>query len=252
MEPGQYLLLAAVGCLAGFINVMAGGGSLLTLPVMIFFGIPGAAANGTNRVAIIIQNIVAVAGFHRQGFADFRLSLSLGLCSLPGAVAGALLATKVTGTLFNRILAGVMIGVLLLMIKQRKKKPAPDAGGSHRPRNLLWGHLCMVAAGFYGGFIQAGVGFILMAILHRVMGLDLVRVNMHKVFIVLVFTSSALITFALSGQVWWIVGLVLAAGNATGAWIGTQVAVKKGERWIRVIFYIAISAMAIRLLVMNK
>ena len=131
-------------------------------------------------------------------------------------------------------------------------KPTPDTGGSHQPRNLLWGHLCMVAAGFYGGFIQAGVGFILMALLHRVMGLDLVRVNMHKVFIVLVFTSSALITFALSGQVWWIVGLALAAGNATGGWIGTLVAVKKGERWIRVIFYIAISAMAIRLLVMNK
>jgi uncharacterized membrane protein YfcA len=90
-----------------------------------------------------------------------------------------------------------------------------------------------------------------MAILHRVMGLDLVRVNMHKVFIVLVFTSSALVTFALSGQVWWIVGLALAVGNATGGWIGTLVAVKKGERWIRVIFYLAISAMAIRLLVQN-
>ncbi|MFT5124573.1 MAG: putative membrane protein YfcA [Candidatus Omnitrophota bacterium] len=249
MEPLEYILLAAIGVCAGFLNVMAGGGSLITLPVMIFFGIPGAMANGTNRVAIVIQNIVAVAGFHKQGFADFRLSLTLGLCTLPGAIAGALVATRVSGTLFNRILAGVMVGVLILMVSQRKKKPATDeVTADAEPRNLLWGHLGMVGIGFYGGFIQAGVGFMLMALLHRVMGLDLVRVNMHKVFIVLMFTTCALITFALSGQVLWLVGLVLATGNATGGWIGAHVAVKKGDRWIQVILYVALSAMALRLL----
>ena len=113
---------------------------------------------------------------------------------------------------------------------------------------MVIGHVLMVGAGLYGGFIQAGVGFILMAILHRVVGLDLVRVNMHKVFIVGCYTVVALTVFAVRGDVWWLTGLILAAAMATGAWIGSAFAVKKGERAIRIVLYIALTAMAAKLL----
>jgi uncharacterized membrane protein YfcA len=106
----------------------------------------------------------------------------------------------------------------------------------------------MVVVGFYGGFIQAGVGFLLMAALSRVIGLDLVRVNMHKVFIVGFFTLAALIIFAARGQVLWIPGLALAVGNSIGGWIGSQLSVLKGERWIRNTLYVALFLMAIKLL----
>ena len=254
LDLWQYALLCSVGTFAGFINVMAGGGSLLTLPLMVFLGLPGPVANGTNRVAITIQNISAVIGFKAKGYANFKLSLSLALCTLPGAVLGALAATRLEGVWFNRVLAGVMIMVLLLMLsKKRKPKGSPEAPTeSSSIRHVPLGHLLMVGVGFYGGFIQAGVGFILMAVLHRVMGMDLIRVNMHKVFIVLVFTLTAMITFALKGQIFWAAGLVLAVGNATGAWIATHFAVKKGEKAIRVILYVAISVMALRLLMIAK
>lgn len=248
MDLWQLILLALIGCLTGFINVMAGGGSLLTMPVMVLMGMPGPVANGTNRVAILAQNITAVSGFFRQGFSDFKLSLSLSMCALPGALIGAYFGTKLQGLWFNRVLAGVMITVMILMSVKKHKAGSATATGPPGQKRLTAAHILMVLAGFYGGFIQAGVGFILMAILHRVLGLDLVRVNMHKVFIVGVYTIFALAVFAVRGNVAWIPGISLAAGNAAGGWIGSHIAVKKGERLIRIVFNTALIVLAIKLL----
>ena len=194
MEIWQIIVLALVGVAAGWLNVMAGGGSLLTVPVMLFMGIPGPVANGTNRIAILAQNITAVTAFRKQGFSDFRLSLSLAAAASVGALAGASVGVRLEGEWFDRVLALVMIAVMILMATGRDK--TRPAGGETKAKNLLLGHVLMIGAGFWGGFIQIGVGFILMPILHRVMGLDLVRVNMHKVFIVLVYTLVALAVFA--------------------------------------------------------
>jgi uncharacterized protein len=196
LEVWQLIFLAALGILAGVLNVIAGGGSLLTLPVMIFLGIPEAVANGTNRVAIFAQNVTAVSGFKKKGFSDFRLSLTLALASLPGAILGAQAGVMIRGAVFNRILAAVMIGVIVLMAmtgRAKKSETAPSTPSSAPPVPLtrsrwIWGHIAMVGVGFYGGFIQAGVGFLIMAALHHLMKLDLVRVNMHKVFVVGIFT----------------------------------------------------------------
>lgn len=258
MELWHYFLLAVLGVVAGTLNVLAGGGSLLTLPAMVFLGLDGAVANGTNRVAILAQNVTAVGGFRTLGFSDVKLSLSLALAALPGGICGALLGTMVRGELFNRVLGLVLIGVIVLMTVQRVLKAKKASSGGHElesvekkspsRRQLILGHVAMVIVGFYGGFIQAGVGFLLMAALHRVLGLDLVRVNMHKVFIVGVFTLAALIIFASQGQVLWLPGLALAVGNSIGGWIGSQLSVLKGENWIRSALYVALLLMAIRLL----
>lgn len=255
METWQLILLAAIGVIAGILNVVAGGGSLLTLPAMILMGLPASVANGTNRVAILAQNITAVSAFRSRGFSDFRLSLTLGLASVPGAVAGAWMGTVVRGEVFNRILAGVMIGVIVLMAtKHRRSKPAEKTPAACRPETvptagrLIAGHIAMVFVGLYGGFIQAGVGFLLIAALHRVMGLDLVRVNMHKVFIVGVFTLAALTVFVIGGKVLWIPGLALAVGNSLGGWVGSHLSISKGESFIRRVLYAALIAMAVKLL----
>lgn len=248
IPPWHLVLLAAVGVAAGFLNVMAGGGSLVVMPTLVFLGMPGPLANGTTRVAILAQNISATAGFRRQGFSDVRLSLTFAACAIPGAAAGAYYGTKLEGAAFNRVLAGVMIAVLLLMVLGRKSPSGADPGKPVARGRLVLGHLLMVAAGFYGGFIQAGVGFILIAVLHQAVGLDLVRTNMHKVFIVGLYTIVAIAVFAARGDVAWAPGLVLAAGMAAGGWIGANFAVKKGERVIRVILYITLAAMAVKLL----
>ncbi|QDT81354.1 sulfite exporter TauE/SafE family protein [Gimesia maris] len=263
----HYLLLAGVGCIAGILNVLAGGGSLILMPIMVFLDIPGAVTNGTVRIAILGQNLTAVAGFKQKGFSDYRLSLTLALCALPGTVIGAFLGTKLSNAWFNRVLAIVMLGVLVTMIlgNRKKKKPEPkeeetsisssiDGNLSEstvsEPSVSVTGYLLMVLAGFYGGFIQAGVGFILIAIIHNLMNIDLVRTNMHKVFIVAVYTIAAIGIFAWQGQIWWLTGLILMIGMSIGGWIGSNLAVNKGDAFIRTVLYIALVCMSIKLLFM--
>lgn len=242
-ELWQLFLLAGVGVLSGFLNVMAGGGSLLALPVLIFLGLPGNVANGTNRVAIVAQNASAVTNFFKKGYSELRTMLTLALCAVPGAAMGAYLGTQVSGELFNRILGGLMIVLLILMSRKQR-----DAETTEKPRRLVLGHILMVAVGFYGGFIQAGVGFFLMAVLYRVVGLDLVRVNAFKVFIIGIYTLVALAIFADKGQVLWLLGAALAVGTTAGGWIGAHFTVKRGEGLIRVVLNVVLVVMAIRLL----
>lgn len=240
MEWWTLPLLAGAGIGVGFLNVMAGGGSALSMPLLILLGLDPATANGTNRVAILIQNISAVDSFRRRGFFDPRQSLSLGLCTLPGAVAGAILAVQIDPLLFRRILAVVLVAAMILIIRPPRKK----VGDRPRP---VWAHLAAVGIGAYGGFIQAGVGFLLMPMLVGLMALDLVRVNMHKVFIVGCFTVPSLLVFAISGNVWWLGGLALSVGNAAGARLGTRLTVDGGERAVRWVFVLAASLMAVKL-----
>ncbi len=249
MELWEIVLLGLVGIVAGWLNVMAGGGSLLTVPMMLFMDIPGPVANGTNRIAILAQNIVAVSTFFRRGYSDFKLSLSLSAMAAIGATGGAMIGVKLEGAWFNRVLAVVMILVMIIMATDRKSKhTASKTGQPTAPKNLLLGHILMIGAGFWGGFIQVGVGFILMPILHRVLGLDLVRVNMHKVFIALFYTIFALAVFASQLELLWWTGLGLAIGNAIGGWLGAHTAIDKGEPMIRRILYVALSAFIIKLL----
>tara|TARA_R110000823_G_scaffold119998_19_gene244555 strand:+ start:4714 stop:5469 length:756 start_codon:yes stop_codon:yes gene_type:complete len=246
LELWQAGLLVTVGVVGGFMNVMAGGGSLLTVPVMVFMGLPGPVANGTNRIAILAQNFTAIATFARRGFQDFRLSLSLAACAIPGAVAGAMLGVRLEGEWFDRALAVIMLAVMLLMHFDRGARPQ-DTPVTPSQRQLWQGHLLMVGAGFWGGFIQLGVGFILMPILNRVMGLDLVRTNMHKVFIVASYTIAALLVFASQVQILWVVGLALALGNAMGGYLGAHFSITRGEGLIRTVLNIVLIAFILKL-----
>ena len=240
-----YLLLFAVGSAAGFINVNAGGGSSLSLAALIFMGLDGSVANGTNRIAIVIQNIFAITSFKQEKFSNFRKSLFLALLTLPGAVIGSLIAVNIGDTLFKKILGIVMIGIIFSIIF--KKKPSEQGAGTGKlPGWLIYPALFGI--GLYGGFIQVGVGFLCMAALYHLLSISLVKVNMHKVFIILIYTIPALVIFILSGNVNWGFGLCLAAGNGFGAWWGAKTAVKGGEKAIKIVLVCATVIMAVKLL----
>jgi uncharacterized protein len=235
LDLWQVALLIVVGIAGGFVNVIAGGGSLLTVPVMVFLGLPGPVANGTNRIGILAQSITSIATFTRRGFRDLKLSLSLSACAIPGAVAGALLGVHLDGVWFNRAVALIMVGVMLVM---HVDKGAVRQSADYQPtrRQLLYGHVLMLGVGFWGGFIQLGVGFIIMPILNRVMGLDLVR------------TVVALLIFASQIELLWLVGIALAAGNAIGGYLGAHFTISKGERMIRLVLNLVLVAFIIKLL----
>ena len=244
MDYWNWLLLFGVGSIAGFINVNAGGGSSLTLPTLIFMGLDGALANGTNRVAIFIQNIFAVASFKKNKMHQFRTSTQLSLFTLPGAILGAILASRISSILFERILGGVLIFIEMSLFFSRSYR---DRDSSQKEQKSWWIYPALLGIGFYGGFLQIGVGFLFMAALYHLLRVDLITVNMHKVFIILIYTVPALLIFMWTGNVNWKYGLALAAGNAFGGWWGAHVAVKGGERVIRMILAVAISIMALKL-----
>ena len=246
--PLEFLpLLVLAGCAAGFLNVMAGGGSLLTLPVLLLAGLPAPVANGTLRVSIVAQNLVAFNTFRRHGFAELREALWLSLFACAGALGGASVGVRISGPWFDRIVVLTMV-VVTLLIMRGKKNQAPVELSPGRRR---LGYAALVLAGFWGGFIQVGVGFLLMPALHRILGMDLVRVNMYKVVIILPYTLLALAIFAWQSEILWLVGLALAVGNSAGGWLGARLTVAKGEKLIRAVFLVAVAAMAISLLLRN-
>lgn len=254
MEIWQFLVVFTVGVVAGVINTLAGGGSLITLPVLIFLGLPATIANGTNRLAITVQSVLAVAGFKRKGVSDFKSSFLISIPALAGVGIGAQLAVDVSDILFKRILAVVMILVLGLIlwnpIRIRQGTVQYDGGLASLSRSRRTASmLIFFFIGVYGGFIQAGIGFLIIAALTTMSGLNLVKTNSHKVFIVGINAFFALIVFILNSKICWPIGLALAAGNGLGGWIGSHLAVTKGERFIKLILAICVVGMVVRLLI---
>jgi uncharacterized membrane protein YfcA len=238
------LILFFVGAIAAFINVNAGGGSSLTLPVLIFLGLDPSVANGTNRVAILFQNASAVYAFKKEKFYELKNSLILSALTLPGAIIGAVTAVSISDELFEKILGVIMIFIIITMILPKKKTEKTKSDFT-----IDWKIVtAMIVIGFYGAFLQVGVGFLLMASFQYLMKLDLIRVNMHKVFVVFVFTLPALLVFILTDNINWFYGVTLSAGNAFGGWWGAKLSVKKGEKLIKFVLIIAILIMALKLL----
>ncbi len=245
MEITSLIILFFVGNLAGFINVLAGGGSSLTLPTLIILGLDSATANGTNRLAILMQNVFAITGYEQEKMNRFKLSFRLALFTLPGAVVGAFLAIHISDIWFQRILSFIIIlvaGSLFI--------PKP-VSGNLAEKNIAkprWpGYFFLFLLGFYGGFIQVGIGFLIMVVLYHFIDRSLVAVNVHKVFIILLYTIPALLVFILSGQIDWILGFALAAGNSLGGWIAARLSVKKGEKIIRYILALMLIVMAVKI-----
>jgi len=246
MDYLNVLLVLGTGLIAGAINTLAGGGSLLSLPILIFLGLPPAIANATNRVAIFSQNIFAVLGFRSKGIGDFKYGLILGISALIGAIIGAKIAVDIRGELFNKILSVVMIVVVFFTISG-VVKPKEQAMESTKTSSKIIGGVTFFFIGIYGGFIQAGVGFLIIASLSTIHGFNLVKINSMKVLIVLVYTIAALAVFIYEGKINWMYGGVLAIGNSAGAWIASRWSVDKGDKIIKVILMIAVVGLSIKL-----
>jgi uncharacterized membrane protein YfcA len=228
------LLLAAVpvtGFLAGFINTLAGSGSLLTLPILILLGLPANVANATNRVGVTMQNIVAVATFRRRGALPLEGSWKLIVPSVLGGILGALLAVDLDEQLLRRTIAVLMIVLIAVMLLKPERWIASQA--ARREPRLLVEVPLFFAIGVYGGFLQVSVGLFLIAGLVLAAGYELVGANAMKNLIVLLFTVAALVVFIVNDQVDWTLGLLLGAGQAVGAWVAAHLAVERGAAFVR-------------------
>lgn len=247
MDWYLYPAVIAVGIIAGFINTMAGSGSLLTLPLLMFLGLPANIANGTNRVAIFLQNIVAVGSFKKQKVFEYSEGIWLVIPATAGSLVGALMAVNFSEQILRTFIGGLLVFMFFIILIKPDRWIREHAGkidGSPK----FWRIIIFFFIGVYGGFIQAGVGFFLLAGLVLGVGADLVKANALKVFIILVYTGIALVIFFINGQVDLKTGLILAVGNMLGAWIGTRTAVSWGPRFVRIILLLAIFISALKVL----
>jgi hypothetical protein len=247
METNLLLLVAVpvVGFVAGFINTLAGSGSLITLPLLILLGLPANVANGTNRVGILVQSIVSVATFRQRGALDSSGSWQTILVTTIGAAAGAGLAVDLDEDMLRRTIGALMILMLAVMLLRPGRWLQTHADGN---TVSPWIRVPLFfAIGVYGGFIQAGVGIFLIAGLVLGAGYSLVGANAIKNMVVLIFTVAALAVFVLNDQVRWGLGALLAVGSAAGAWLAAHLAVKQGAPFIRwaLIVILALSAIAL-------
>jgi hypothetical protein len=242
------LLLAAVpvaGFVAGFINTLAGTGSLITLPVLILLGLPATVANGTNRLGVLMQNIVAVATFRNRGALEIVGTWKLVVPAVVGSVLGARLAVDIDQRMMRNVIGVLMLVMLGIMLLKPERWIAEHA--SPRAPRLLIEVPLLFAIGVYGGFLQAGVGIFLLAALVLGAGFNLVGANGVKNLIVLAVTVVAIPVFVLHDQVQWTLGLLLGAGQAVGAWVAARVAIKRGAAFVRifVIVTVLLSALAL-------
>ena len=232
MALSEVLLLAFGGLAAGVINTMAGGGSTITVPLLVFAGVPGTYANGSNRVGILPACLAAVLSFRRLGVSGFRDARIIFLPVLFGSLAGSLLINKLGDDQFERLFAFLVIPIVILTLMP----PTPKESKSSWGRSTMI--LIFFVVGVYGGAIQAGVGLVIVLALSR-SGFDLVTANSIKVMINAFVTVVALPVFIFSGKISWGPALVLAAGLTAGGWIGAKWTVEGGERVVRWVMVIA-------------
>ena len=243
----KLIFLICIGFIAGIINTIAGGGSLLTLPMLIFMGLPSSIANGTNRIAILIQNFFSTAGFKSKGIQTFPFSIWMGVSALLGAIVGAYLgAIYFKDEIFNKILAVVMILIVIYMIF--KPKTVFTEFHERTSDKYFWFQIiAFFFIGIYGGFIQAGTGIFIILALNSIGHISLVKTNAIKAVVVILYTLSALAIYAYNNKIDYTMGLTLAIGNASGAWLASRYSVKKGDGLVRWFLIVMVSIMALKL-----
>jgi uncharacterized membrane protein YfcA len=239
------LALAAVACTAGVVNTLAGGGSLITVPLLVLLGLPGGIANGTNRVGVMLQSSVAAWRFRALGVGGLREAAPVLLPVSAGSLLGAWTISRVSDSLFERAFGVVMLLMLVPLLRELSR---PRRQEQRTPSRLGAGWAAIFfGVGIYGGAFQAGVGIpLLFALTHA--GFDLVHANSIKVIVNAVLTATAVAVFLFAGQIAWGPAAVLAVGYSAGAELGARLAVRGGERVIRPVLVVAVIALAGRML----
>lgn len=240
-----YLILIVAGFIAGVVNTIAGGGSFLTLPALMMFGLDPKIANGTNRVAVLFSSGAAVATFHKHGHLDRKLANQLTLPTILGVPVGAMLAIYLPVQAFEPVFGAIFLGMAGVLISNPKRISQANVVTQKSNR---WIKPIFFAIGIYVGFIQAGMGILILLAMSLLSGGDLLKSNAVKNWIGFIVTLAATVMFALYGLIDWLPGLVMAAGNLLGGFVGAKLAIKKGNRLIFGFLIVVMIATGIKLI----
>ncbi|MFB4211107.1 sulfite exporter TauE/SafE family protein [Shouchella sp. JSM 1781072] len=247
MALTEGIILILIGFIAGIINTVSAGGSLLTLPLLLFVGLPATEANATNRVAIVAQSITSIITFKQKQSLQLKRHAAIYIAAATGAAFGALSALSISDQVFILILALTMITSIVFLIWNPIQ--AVDQSVVLTPIISFIGLALFGFIGFYSGFIQVGVGFYIMILAILLYKKSFAEATLIKIMIVGISVSLSLVIYAVNGQVNWLVGIVLAIGNIGGAFLGSRMVLGKHTQWIRIVLIVTVLILAIRLMV---
>jgi uncharacterized membrane protein YfcA len=242
------VILVLVGVVAGVINTLAGGGSNLTLPALMVMGMPADVANATNRVGVLLQSLAGANDFHRGGHLPREDFGAILLLTLLGSLIGALLAAFMPASILKPVLLSAMLGMALLILVRPAVVAPPPGTVPRRVADTPSSKWILLLAGVYGGFVQAGVGFILIAALAGSLRYELVKTNALKMLCTGCLTLAAIAVFIWQDLIAWVPGLILAVGTVIGAKLGVKLAVgfsQNGLKWFLFIMTLLASAAAL-------
>jgi len=228
----EITVLIVSGLAVGFINTLAGGGSVISLSVLMLMGLPAPVANGTNRIAIAIQTLTATTVFKRKKVLDLRKGTLLGIPSVLGSILGAYIAVDINEAIFEKVFAVIMLVMIIFVFYNPKKMiEGKEELVNKKVTVLQW--ILFFILGVYGGFVHVGIGYFLLAALILNAGYDLVRANAVKVLIVLMYIPFSFLVFLWMSDINWAYGLIMAIGSVTGAFIASSMAVKRGIPFVK-------------------
>lgn len=230
MSTNEIVLLLLSGVLVGIINTLGGGGSVITMSLFMAMGMPIGVANGTNRIAVLLQNLSATVAFLRKGMLHVKSGLLLSIPAIVGNIFGAMVATEVSEAVFKVCLSVVLVVILIYLVLGKDNE---QVTGGHGLRIKWWHYIWFFIIGFYGGYIYIGLGFLILAITIWTMDLDIVTANVIKGFVIFLSTPFALAVFIYNGQVEWVAGLLHGVGNIVGAVMASHWAMSWGVKFVR-------------------
>lgn len=234
-----FIIIVIAGFLQGFINTMAGAGTVITYSLFVALGMPSNIANGTVRLGVLFQTLISTFKFYRENKLDIKKGLILGIPVVIGSIIGASVAVSLDKNTFETIV-GILLSVLLVTMFINPKRWIHGKSVEYQQKNSLLQLLGFFVVGFYGGFIHIGIGIFLLTALVLNAGYDVVRANAVKVFLVLLYIPFALAVFIINDQIDYLPGIIAGIGNVVGGIIGANIAIKKGAGFVRVFVMIII------------
>jgi len=245
MAPDLLVLLFFVAGTAGCIDALAGGGGLIVLPVLLSIGMPPTVALATNKLQATGGSLAATVYFVRSGTIDLRRFLPVALLAFAGALSGAALALHVGASFLRIVLPIVLIGIAAFVAL------TPGFAAIDKKARISLVVYAVAAApliGFYDGFLGPGTGTFLCLSMAGLLGLSMVKATAHAKLLNFASNAAALGYFAIAGQVHWLAGFVMLAGQVGGGWLGARLVLTKGRGLIRAATVVMCVALSIKLL----
>ncbi|PWJ44905.1 sulfite exporter TauE/SafE family protein [Sediminitomix flava] len=233
----EWFTFVMAGFAAGIVNTLAGGGSIFTLSALLFYGVPAPLANGSNRLGILVQNVLGTHTFHKSGLLKLDGSFYILLATLIGAIAGALVAADIDKSLLEKVVGFLMLFVLanILMPQQKAKvKKKINKLGEKKKFNPL-SFFIFLLIGFYGGFVQAGIGILMIVALSKLEKMNLVHSNALKMVVISLYSLPVFFVFLWKGQVDWVFAILLALGQIGGTWFAGKYVIShpQASTWVK-------------------